>query len=161
MATISIIVAMSNNRVIGKNDKLPWYIPEDLQWFKDNTMNKPVIMGRKTHESIGKKLPGRLNIVVSRNKDYEPINDLVRVYSSLEDVIVEHEGMCELFVIGGAEIYKEVLPYTDKMYITRIAADIEGDTFFPEYNEDEWNTVSSKYTGNKNYFFEFKILERK
>ena len=161
MAIISIIAAMSSNRVIGKDNKLPWHIPEDLQWFKDNTINKPVIMGRKTHESIGRKLPGRLNIVVSRNKDYKPFNDLIYVYNSLEDVFNEYEGMYEIFIIGGAEIYKEALPFANKMYITRVAKHIDGDTFFPEYDGDEWKVVSSKYSGNKDYFFEFKILERK
>ena len=132
MATISIIAAMSNNRVIGRDNKLPWYIPEDLQWFKQNTMNKPVIMGRKTHESIGRKLPGRLNLVVSRNEEYKPVNDLIYVYSSLEDIFEEYAGMNELCIIGGAEIYKEAIPHADKMYITKIAVDIDGDTFFPE-----------------------------
>ena len=100
MAIVSIIAAMDENRVIGKDNKLPWYIPEDFKWFKEKTAGKPVIMGRKTHESIGKKLPGRLNIVVTKDKGYESPCKNIHVYNSLENVIDEHDALDELMVIG-------------------------------------------------------------
>ena len=161
MAIVSIIAAMDENRVIGKDNKLPWYIPEDFKWFKEKTAGKPVIMGRKTHESIGKKLPGRLNIVVTKDKGYESPCKNIHVYNSLENVIDEHDALDELMVIGWAEIYSAALPIVDRMYITKILTHFDGDTYFPKYNEKEWNIKERNMSSNKDYLFEFIIMERK
>lgn len=160
MTKISIIVAMSDNRAIGKDNKLPWFIPEDLEWFRENTVGKPVIMGRKTHESIGKKLPGRLNIVVSKDKSYIPLNNQVKAVTSLKEAIslcVEYE---EIFIIGGEQIYREAINIADKMYITRIEITINGDAYFPEYDNKLWQASSRRMSGDRNYIYEFLVLER-
>jgi len=161
MAIISVIAAMSENRVIGKDNKLPWYIPEDLAWFKEKTRGKPVIMGRKTHESIGKKLPGRLNIVISRDKDYISTIKYVYTYNSLEDAIKKYEGLDELMIIGGSELYKVAIPLADRMYLTRIGASFEGDTFFPAYDESKWEEKEHIIKGTMEYMLHFHVLERK
>lgn len=160
MAIISIIAAMSENRAIGKDNKLPWYIPEDLAWFKEKTRGKPVIMGRKTHESIGKRLPGRLNIVISRDKDYVSPIKYVYKHNSLEDAIKKHEGLYELMIIGGSELYKAAIPLANRMYLTRICANFEGDTFFPEYDESEWEEKEHIIKGTMKYMLHFHVLER-
>lgn len=160
MTKISIIVAMSDNRAIGKDNKLPWYIPEDLEWFRENTVGKPVIMGRKTHESIGKKLPGRLNIVVSKDKNYIPLNNQVKVVTSLKEAVDLCASYEEIFVIGGEKIYKEAINIADKIYITRIEIVINGDVYFPEWDSKLWQTTSSRMSGDRNYIYEFQVLER-
>lgn len=160
MAIVSIIVAVASNGVIGKDNKLPWYIPEDLEWFKQNTLGKPVIMGRKTHESIGKKLPGRLNIVVSKNKDYRPLHNLVKVYGSLEEAININVQQDEIVVIGGEQLYREALPIANKIYLTSIHKVIEGDTFFPELEDGAWKIISKKMSSSLDYIYEFQVLER-
>lgn len=130
--SLSLIVAMSQNRVIGKNNKLPWHLPEDLKQFKKITMGHPIIMGRKTFESIGKPLPGRENIVITRDSSYRA--EGIRVTHSLQEAIQSFKVQDELFVIGGADIFKIALPFAHKIYLTLIAKNIEGDTFFPELN---------------------------
>lgn len=138
---ISLIVAHDVNRVIGLNNKMPWHIPNELAYFKKQTMGKAIVMGRNTLESIGRPLPGRLNIVITRNKSYK--FDGVSVVHSIEEAIEtgrsHHE---EVMVIGGEQIFKEVLPFADLMYVTLIQQSFEGDTFFPPY-EDEWEVASS------------------
>ncbi|MFT6103353.1 MAG: dihydrofolate reductase [Granulosicoccus sp.] len=144
--TLSIIVAMASNRAIGKNNQLLWRLPEDLQYFKRTTMGKPIVMGRKTFESIGRPLPGRLNVVITRQQDWQ--HDGVKVVHTIEDALHLAEaqslidGMDEVMVIGGAEIYKTALPQADKLYVTRVDAEIEGDAFFPEIDESIWSEVS-------------------
>ncbi len=127
----SIIVAMSENRAIGKNNKLPWHIPEDFAWFKKHTIGHPVIMGRKTFESIGRVLPGRKNIIVSRQKNYSANGAFV--YNSLEAAIdaLEAEQHEEIFVIGGYQVFNKALVFIDRIYLTLIHRDFEGDVFFP------------------------------
>jgi dihydrofolate reductase len=161
MAIISIIAAVSRNNVIGKDNKLPWYIPEDLEWFKSNTLGKPVIMGRKTHESIGKKLPGRLNIVISRNENYKPLHGMIKVYGTVDEAVEAHKSCDELVIIGGEQIYKEALPLASKIYLTNIHKDVEGDAFFPELDLYSWNIVSRKTSVYLEYMYEFQILEKK
>ncbi|MGE6488751.1 dihydrofolate reductase [Paenisporosarcina sp. NPDC076898] len=138
---ISLIVAHDINRVIGKDNKMPWHIPNELAYFKEKTMGKAIVMGRNTFESIGRPLPGRLNIVISRNTAYKA--DGVTVVHSIEDAIElarkHHE---EVMIIGGEQIFKEVLPYTDLMYVTLIQKEFEGDTFFPSYDR-EWSIASA------------------
>lgn len=129
--TLSIIVAMAKNRVIGNKGKIPWHLSEDLKRFKQITMGHPVLMGRKTFESIGKPLPGRTNIVISRNEKFRSPG--ITVARSLQEA-VKRSGEGEAFVIGGAKIYTLALPIAGKIYLTLIEKDFEGDTFFPEVN---------------------------
>lgn len=160
---ISLIVAMDQNRVIGKNNKLPWHLPADLQYFKKVTMGHPIVMGRKTFESIGRVLPGRENVIVTRNQEFKAegcvvLHDIAQIKMFADN----HEE--EVFVIGGAEIFKEILPFTDRLYITEIHEIFEGDTFFPEIDENEWDEISTN-PGNideKNRFaHDFIILQKK
>jgi dihydrofolate reductase len=127
---LSVIVAVAENGVIGKDNALPWRLPEDLKHFKAITFGHPVVMGRKTFESIGRPLPGRLNLVVSRNPDYRP--EGVTVAASLESAIQKAGAAQEVFVIGGSALFKEALPKADRVYLTRIHRDFSGDVFFPE-----------------------------
>lgn len=159
---ISLIVAMDQNRVIGKDNQLPWYLPADLQYFKKVTMGKLIIMGRKTFESIGRVLPGRENIIVTRNEQY--INENCTILHSIDEVkTFADESEQEVFVIGGAEIFREILPTTDRLYLTKIQASFEGDTYFPEIDEKEWREISSTpgVVDEKNlYPHQFIVLER-
>ena len=133
---ISLIVAHDPDRVIGKDNELPWHLPEDLAYFKKMTMGKAMVMGRKTYESIGRPLPGRLSIVVTRDPDYTA--EGVVVVNDLDEGIEKaKEYAPEVMIIGGAEIFNLVLDIADRLYITLIQSEFEGDTFFPEY-EDEW-----------------------
>ena len=145
---LSIICAMDENMVIGRGNNLPWHLPEDLKYFKRTNMGKCIIMGRKTYESIGRPLPGRTNIIVSRNRDYEVEN--ARVVDSLTDAIELAEnvafidGSDEAFIIGGAELYKHALPFVDTMHLTIVHAEVEGDSFFPDFEVAEWQEISNE-----------------
>jgi dihydrofolate reductase len=161
---VSLIVAVSSNNVIGKDNKLPWHLPNDLKYFKNTTWAMPIIMGRKTYESIGKPLPGRTNIVISRNGDWRA--DGVESVQSLDMAIelAHHLQVKELFIIGGAEIFNSSLPLARKIYLTRIHQEFEGDVFFPNVNEDNWNLVSNRdcEPDEKNlYRHSFQVWERK
>ncbi|HHL72022.1 MAG TPA: type 3 dihydrofolate reductase [Bacteroidetes bacterium] len=142
--TISIIVAMAANRVIGKNNALPWRLPADLRFFKATTMGKPIIMGRKTYESIGRPLPGRLNIVLSRNPDFRAGAGGCTVVPSLQDALdtARDSGAEEAFIIGGATLYAEALAHADRLYITFIDEAIDGDVFFPDIDFSHWQEIS-------------------
>lgn len=164
---LSIIVAQSANRVIGRGNKLPWYLPEDLKYFKRITQGKPIVMGRKTYESIGRPLPGRTNIVISRNTSYQKPG--IHVVSSLENALALAEqqaiidGSEEMLVIGGAEIYSQALSFADRLYITQVHADIEGDAFFPAFNLSEWQEVLREdffADGPNPYDYSFVVYER-
>ena len=137
---VSIIVAMAQNRTIGINNTLPWRIPEDLRHFKALTMGHHMIMGRKTFDSIGKPLPGRTTVVVTRDRNLK-IAGCVMAYS-LQDAIAACAGDEEIFVVGGAELYAQAMPLTDTLYITEIRQDVEGDAHFPEFTKDAWQEVS-------------------
>lgn len=138
---ISLMVAHDPNRVIGLNNNLPWHIPEDLKYFKETTMGKAMVMGRKTYESIGSPLPGRLSIVVTRDKTYEAVEGVVIVHT-LQDAIEQALAYAEeAMIIGGAEIFELSMDLADRLYITEIHEQFEGDTFFPFYNEG-WEKVS-------------------
>ncbi|WP_102263314.1 dihydrofolate reductase [Mesobacillus jeotgali] len=161
---ISLIWAMDENRVIGYHNQLPWRLPEDLKFFKRVTMGHPIAMGRKTYESIGKPLPGRENIVITRDEDYGP--EGCTVIHSIEEMLAyaaENKSE-EIFVIGGAEIFKEVLHHADKLYLTMIHHQFEGDTFFPVFDIDKWE-LESREIGLKDeknpYDYEFLIYKRK
>ena len=143
MTIISLITAMTQSRVIGIKNKIPWNIPEELQYFKQITMGKPMIMGRKTFDSLGQKaLPGRRSIIVTRNTTIE--NPSVTVANSLGEAINAAGDVEEIMIIGGAAIYKQALPYAHKLYLSCIHQDYEGDTYFPDYNPEDWtlNTTS-------------------
>lgn len=153
---INLIAAASKNGVIGKDGQLPWDIPEDLKFFKEKTKSCNIIMGRKTYESIGKPLPKRVNIVVTRQNDlfYEG----VVVVNSMEDAIKKCERNKNTFIIGGEQIYKAFMPMAQKIYLTQIEEEIEGDTYFPEIDENEWNKNKIKeidHKGTKVNFFEY------
>lgn len=136
---ISLIVAMAHNRVIGKNNGMPWHLPADLKHFKKITSGKPVIMGRKTFESIGKALPNRRNIVISRNAAYQaPDCEVVTSLSAALALVADANEIC---IIGGAQIFQEALPMADRLYLTFIDLKIEGDTFFPEWNHIHWREL--------------------
>ena len=137
---ISIIVAVAKDGVIGGGNRLLWHIPEDLKRFKAVTMGHPVVMGRKTWESIGRPLPGRRNVVITRDRDYKPAG--AEIAHSLGEAIGMLPGGEEIFVIGGGEIYRQAMPLAGRLYITYVEAEFDGDTVFPEIDENEWEAVS-------------------
>ena len=137
---ISILVAMASNRTIGINNTLPWRIPEDLKHFKALTMGHHMIMGRKTFDAIGKPLPGRTTVVVTRNRGLKIEGCIIA--HSLHEALAACTGDEEVFIIGGAEIYMQAMPLTDTLYITEIQQDVEGDAHFPELNKNAWQEVA-------------------
>jgi dihydrofolate reductase len=159
---ISIIAALADDYLIGSNNKLPWQMPADLQHFKELTYGKPVIMGRKTYASIGKPLPGRRNIVISRNEALQCPG--CEVYDSLAKALAAVQDSPEVMIIGGAEIYKQALPLADKMYLTFVHGTFIGDAYFPKWNPANWQEIERKdfAADAKNpYPYSFVILERK
>ncbi len=158
---LSLIAAMAQQRVIGCNGAMPWHLPADLAWFKQNTLGKPMIMGRKTWDSIGRALPGRRTIVISRDAALQPVG-AERVISP-EAALAAVAGAPEIMIVGGAQIYQHFLTYADRLYLTLIDADFTGDTFFPDYNQHQWRTVErvNHPADAKNpYPYSFLILER-
>tara|TARA_B100001057_G_scaffold195456_1_gene196215 strand:- start:327 stop:833 length:507 start_codon:yes stop_codon:yes gene_type:complete len=153
MISTSIIVAYASNYVIGKDGKLPWHIPADLKYFKELTYGSPIIMGRKTFESIGRPLPGRHNIIITRNSEYTC--DSCVVVFDIQGAIKEannfaRENDCgEIFIIGGAEIYRQSMDYVDKAYITEIHADFDGDAVFDISDFSKWQETSRVYHSNE------------
>jgi len=140
MTSLSIIVAMAKNRVIGANNTLPWHLPADLKHFKALTMGHHLIMGRKTFDSIGKPLPGRTSVVVTRNRTLKI--EGCAVVHSLEEAIAACANDNEIFIAGGADIYAQAMPLVDTLYVTEIQRDVEGDAHFPEFNRDEWQEAA-------------------
>lgn len=158
---ISLIAALAVDRVIGMENAMPWTLPADLAWFKRNTLNKPVIMGRLTWESIGRPLPGRKNIVVSSKPGTD---DRVEWVTSIEAALNACGDAEEIMVIGGGRIYEQLLPKAQKLYLTHIDAEVEGDTHFPDYEPDEWQSVFSEFHDadeNNSHSYCFEILERR
>jgi dihydrofolate reductase len=139
---VSIIAAMDRNRLIGNNNQLPWHLPADLAHFKKLTMGKPIIMGRKTYESIGRPLPGRTNIVMTRSGDFHP--EGVMVASSLEQALEMAAGEEEVMVIGGSTIYQLALPAAERLYITYVDNSYEGDAWFPALDTGQWRVIASE-----------------
>ena len=159
MRKISIIVAMSENSVIGLNNQLSWHISEDLKNFKKTTLNHCVIMGRKTYESIGKPLKDRRNIVISRSKSL--LIDGVEVVNSLDKAISIVDDSSEIFIIGGEQIYTISLPIATHLYVTKVNGDYNGDAFFPDYIQDEWNEISREdLISESNLKFSFLKYEK-
>ena len=158
----SLVVAMARNRVIGRDNRLPWRLPADLAYFKEVTMGHPVIMGRRTFESIGKALPGRLNIVVSHNPQYRAPG--CTVVESLDGAWRAAANAAEAFVIGGTSLFAEALPLADRIHLTEVDADVPGDTWFPEFDRGHWrerevarHAVDARHA----YPFRIVVLERR
>jgi dihydrofolate reductase len=160
MPIISIIVAMSQNRVIGVDNQLPWHISADLKRFKAITMGKPIVMGRKTWQSIGRPLPGRDNVVLSRNKDFMATG--CSVFSSLDNVLQRYESEQEIVIIGGSAVYQLALPLTQKLYVTQIHQHYAGDTFFPELKGQWCEVFREDHQANDNIpAFSFLEMEKR
>ncbi|HWV69578.1 dihydrofolate reductase [Chitinophaga sp.] len=160
---ISIIVAASENNVIGINNMLPWRLPTDLKYFKSTTLGKPIVMGRKTFESLGKPLPGRPNIVITRQSDFRP--EGAYVVGSVEEGIEKAKsfGGDELFITGGSQIFEQAWPLVERIYLTRVYAVVQGDAFFPQLDGAEFELVTDERheADEKNqYSFSFQVWER-
>lgn len=161
--SITMIWAMGSNRVIGNNNDIPWHLPLDFAYFKAETLGKRMLMGRKTWESLGSKpLKGRTSLILTRDRSFAP--EGAEVVHTLEEALAEGRKEDELMVIGGAEIYSLMLPFADKLQVTRIDAEFEGDTIFPEVDWSGWKEVSSTpgLTNEQNpYDYQFYVYERK
>ena len=158
---ISLIVAMDKKGVIGLEGGLPWYLSADLKHFKSITMSKPLIMGRKTHESIGRPLPGRQNIIVTRAKAFKA--DGCTVVHSLEDALHAAGDVDEVIIMGGSGIYDQILARADRLYLTEVHADVKGDVYFPEFDKGDWPEVEREdhFVDETNDFdYSFVVLER-
>ena len=161
---VSSIVAVAKNGVIGKNNEMPWYLPKDMRYFKKKTINHHVIMGRKNFEAMGNPLPKRTNIILTRDPFY--ISSSCIVAHTIEEslsIAFENEEE-EVFIIGGGEIYKQSMDYWDRLYITEIDEEVDGDVFFPPVNYEEWTLVSEEAhqkDENNPFDFVFKVYERK
>ena len=159
---ISLIVAMDRRGVIGAGGDLPWRLSDDLKQFKAITMGKPIIMGRKTHESIGRPLPGRRNIVLTRQRGYTAQGCVV--VHDVEDALAACAGAEEIMVMGGATLYEQFLPRAGRIYLTRVEAEVNGDTWFPPFDESAWNEVERQdrqADARNEYPVSFQVLERK
>ena len=160
---IALIAAVAENNVVGRDNELPWYLPEDLKHFKKLTLGKPIIMGRLTYESIGKPLPGRANIVVSRRQNYQPVG--VEVAGSLAEAlslaesIAKAGGLDELIVIGGAQIYAEALPLANILYLTEIHKVYQGDAYFPTLELRQWQESEREdFQGNSSESLDYSFV---
>lgn len=157
---ISMIAAMADNRIIGKDNQMPWHLPADFAWFKRCTMGKPVVMGRKTYESIGRPLLGRLNIVISRDASLSI--EGVTTVTSIEQALEVAGEVEEVMIIGGGAIYAACLPMANKLYVTHIEAEIDGDTQFPDWGSEFKETYSEAYQADEKnaYNMRFTVLEK-
>ncbi|WP_041069232.1 type 3 dihydrofolate reductase [Candidatus Ishikawella capsulata] len=162
---VSLIAALTIDRIIGKSNSIPWILPDDLKWFKYHTLNKPIIMGRLTFESIGKPLPNRWNIVVSKN---QPIikKGITWVNSLRQALLVATEAAEaeEIMIIGGGNVYEQMIKIADRLYLTHVYLKVKGDTIFPEYKPNEWHVIFTEFhaANEKNiYNYCFEILDRR
>ena len=161
---LSHIVAASENNVIGSKGDMPWHLPNDFKYFKNKTWGMPVIMGRKSYEALKKSLPGRINIVVTKKTDFQPED--VFVVNNIEDAIAKakESDAKEIFIIGGGEIFKQTIDIVSRIYLTRVHATVEGDTYYPEIKKDKWELISEQSfsaDSKNNYAYTFEIWERK
>ena len=165
---VSLVVAMTKNRVIGRDNQIPWKLVDDLKFFKRITMGKPIIMGRNTYESIGKPLPGRPNIIITRNPEYEV--DGAHVVLSIEEAfelaaqLTSPNEDAEIAVIGGAQIFEKILPVADRIYLTQLNTEIDGDVFFPEFSRGDWQEIARENwpaTEANPYTWSITVLERR
>ena len=158
---ISLIVAASTNNVIGANGVLPWRLSDDLRRFKEITMGKPIVMGRKTWDSIGRPLPGRQNIVITRQPDF--VADGCDAVGSVAEAISAADDAAEIMVIGGSEVYELFLPDADRLYLTRVHAEIDGDAFFPAISGEDWRLIDDEHHAadeRNEHAFSFQLFER-
>ncbi|TFH91470.1 type 3 dihydrofolate reductase [Vibrio ouci] len=157
---ISMIAAMAQDRIIGIDNQMPWHLPADFAWFKRCTMGKPVVMGRKTYDSIGRPLPGRQNIVISR--DALLVIEGVTTVTSIDEALAAVGSVDEVMIIGGGTIYEACLPKANKLYVTHIEAEIQGDTQFPAWGGEFKETYSEDYSADEKnaYDMRFVVLER-
>ena len=162
----SIIVAVANNSVIGDDNKMPWHLPGDFKYFKATTMKKPIIMGRKTFDSIGHALPGRINIVITRDNSWQgegtvTATSIPYAYEMAEQMRLVN-SVDEIMIIGGANIYEQTISDVDKLYVTEVDMDIKGDSLFPEINKNDWTKTSVSQDFNENNtVYRFVVYERK
>jgi len=159
---ITLIVAAAENNAIGKDNQMPWHLPNDFKYFKKTTLGHSVVMGRKTFDSIGKPLPERRNIILTRDQDYTSPD--VDVANSVDDVLTYCRDEREIFVIGGANVFKQFMPLAQKVYLTRVHTAIDGDAFFPELSENEWQLTRSEHhqKDEKHAFdYSFEVWERR
>ena len=156
---LAIIVARAKNGVIGVNNTLPWHLPEDLKHFKNTTLGCPIIMGRNTWVSLGRPLPGRRNLVVSRNPEFKA--EGAETFTSLEDATDACSGVEKAFIIGGAQIYDEALAYVDKLIITEVDTEVEGDAFFPDIDDMMWEEVAREEHNNGQLAYAFVTYNSK
>ncbi len=160
--SLALIAAVAENNVLGYQNQLPWRLPADLKYFKQHTLNKAVIMGRKTYESIGRPLPQRKNIVITRNTDWQAAGCTV-CHSLTEAIAVAQVEQLDAIMMGGAELYRQALPQVQRMYLTRVHASPIGDAFFPEYALTEWREISAeRFSADEQnqYDYSFLVLER-
>ncbi|WP_206367132.1 dihydrofolate reductase [Sphingobacterium sp. SGG-5] len=159
---ITLIVAAAENNAIGKDNQMPWHLPNDFKYFKNTTLEHSVVMGRKTFDSIGKPLPERRNIILTRDQNYTSPD--VDVANSVDDVLTYCRDEREIFVIGGANVYKQFISLAQKVHLTRVHTVIDGDAFFPELSENEWQLTSSKHhqkDGKHAFDYSFEVWERR
>jgi dihydrofolate reductase len=159
MSTLSLIAALARNHTVGINNALPWHLPDDLKYFKATTTGKPIIMGRKTYDSIGRPLPGRHNIVVTRDADWRA--EGVTVAHSVAEALAAAGDVPEVFLIGGATLYKEALPLADRLYLTEIEADVEGDAHFPDWKRSDFVEIRRDARQGEEFAYSFVVYERK
>ncbi|MEP6927946.1 MAG: dihydrofolate reductase [Ginsengibacter sp.] len=160
---LSHIVAASENNVIGSKNELPWHLPDDFKYFKNKTWGMPVIMGRKSYESLKKSLPGRINIVVTSKTNWKPED--VFIVNNIDDAIerAKESDAKEIFIIGGGEIFKQTIDIISKIYLTRVHATVEGDTYYPEIKKDIWKLVDEQSfpaDEKNNYAYTFEVWEK-
>jgi len=159
---ISIIAAMTDDRVIGINNSLPWKLPNDMKWFRQHTLGKPILMGRKTFESFGARpLPERTNIIITRDNSYQAEGAVV--VHSIDEALQAAGEVEEIMIIGGASFYEQMLPQAQRMYLTRVHADVAGDAWFPEFVESDWQQVEAidcEVDERNSYAHSFIILQR-
>ena len=164
---LALIAAMARNRGIGRDNAMPWHLPEDLRYFKAKTLGKPIVMGRKTFDSLGRPLPGRTNIVVSRQADLTL--DGAQVFASIDDALnaarqqAQADGVDEVMVIGGDNLYRQTLERADRIYLTRIDSEPEGDAWFPDFDEQAWTLASERAVaaGEGYTAHVYQVLERR
>lgn len=156
---ISMIVAMAKNRLIGQDNQMPWHLPDDLKYFKAQTLNKPILMGRKTFESIGAKpLPKRRNIVITRDKDFQA--DGVEIFHDLKHALNALQTCDEIMIIGGAQIYQQMLPNAQRLLITEVDIELNGDAYFPEWDHQAWSEVKRQpHSIDEHHAYAFDFVE--
>lgn len=158
---IAMIAAIGKRNEIGLDNKLLWDIKEDMDWFKAKTKNKVIIMGRKTYESIGKPLKGRINVVLTRDRDYNPHPDVLIRYD-IFSILMEFRNELELMVIGGENVYRQFLPHANRLYLTEVNQEFDADAYFPEFDREQWSRYFSvEGTEDVGFYYDFNVYKKK